>query len=281
MWVSPELSGRALLVADDDEDNAELLAFIVRGAGAETRIAHSAAGVLNLVATGWEPDALLLDIGLPDMDGYALLQELRKKPLLSRVPAVAISGHVGSGDKSRAADAGFAVHVAKPYDGEAVVHLVAKLTSTPPDARIADDVRTALATGGVHAALALLNKGTSYRFTGVYCFEGNTLRSVSLFDRNNPSTRLGEDAPLRETYCSIVARERVPFVTADTMADARLVHHPARLTVRSYCGVLLRNADSTPFGSLCHFDVVPVVPPGDALALLEGAGPIIAAVVAG
>ena len=280
MWVSPELSGRALLVADDDEDNAELLAFIVSGAGAETRIAHSAAGALELVATGWEPDALLLDIGLPDMDGYGLLRELRRQPTLGRVPAVAISGHVGSGDKVRAADAGFAVHVSKPYDGEAVVHLVARLTSARSETPVADDIRAALALGGVHAALALLNKSASYRFTGVYSFDGDTLRNVSLFDRENPAALVGDDAPLQDTYCSIVGRARAPFVSANTTTDPRLLAHLARLSVQSYCGVLLRNADSTPFGSLCHFDVVPVDAPRDALDLLERAAPVIAAMVA-
>jgi CheY-like chemotaxis protein len=269
-----------LLVADDDADNAELLAFIVRGAGAETRISTCGADALSLLAAGWSPDALLLDISLPDMDGYDLLREIRRVPALGRVPAVAISGHVGSDDKDRAVDAGFAVHVSKPYDGEAVVHLVAKLTASQPEAPGADDVRSAVAGGGIHAALAFLNKGTSYRFTGVYCFEGKTLRNVSLFDRANPSALVGDDAPMHETYCSLVMRERTPFVSADTTVDARLASHPARLSVKAYCGVLLRNADSTPFGSLCHFDVVPVDPPRGAIDLLEGAAPIIAALVA-
>jgi hypothetical protein len=51
--------------------------------------------------------------------------------------------------------------------------------------------------------------------------------------------------------------------------------------VQSYCGVLLRNADSTPFGSLCHFDLVPVQPADGTLELLAAVGPLIAAVVAG
>jgi CheY-like chemotaxis protein len=269
-----------VLVADDDRDNAELLALIIESAGAETRMATSAAEVLELIATGWKPDALLLDIGLPDVDGYALLHEIRKTVTLSKVPAVAITGYVYESDKLRAAEAGFAVHVSKPYDGEAVVHLVAELTSAKSETLIAHDVQGVLATGGVHAALAFLNERTLHRFTGVYRFDGITLRNVSLFDRINPSALKGDDAPMRETYCSIVGRERAPFVTADTETDARLVEHPARLNVQSYCGVLLRNADSTPFGSLCHFDLAPVEPPGDVLDILEEAGPLIAEVVA-
>jgi CheY-like chemotaxis protein len=279
--VSDELSGRSVLVADDDEDNAELLAVIVQGAGAQARMAGSASAVLALIADGWRPDAFLLDIGLPDMDGYELLEEIRKDPALSVIPAVAISGYATERDKARAAECGFAVHVSKPYDGEAVVHLVAKLTSPKPEAPTARRVREALASGGVHAALAFLNKHASHRFTGLYRFDGDTLRSLSLFDREDPSALVGDDAPMSETYCAVVARERAPFVTADATVDPRLVEHPSRLSVRSYCGVLLRNSDSTPFGSLCHFDAAPVAAPGDeTLDLLEGAAPIIAALLA-
>lgn len=266
-----------MLVADDDPDNAELLAFILADAGADIRTAHSASEVLELVGSGWKPDVALLDIGLPDMDGYRLLREIRNVPGLGGVPAVAVTGHAYERDRTKAVEAGFTVHVTKPYDGEAVVHLVAAL-ATPrpqPGRRIIDDVRSALAKGGVHAALAVLNKGTDHRFTGVYRFDGEMLRNVCLFDRQNPTSVVGDDAPLRETYCSIVGRGRVSFVSANTVDDARLTEHPARLSVQSYCGVLLRNADATPFGSLCHFDLLPVEPLDDALDLLEGVAPLI------
>ena len=276
-----ELSGRTLLVADDDQDNAELLTLVVEGAGARVRMVTSAAAALEVVSAPWGPDALLLDIGLPDLDGYALLREIRKVPGLSRVPAVAVSGYTSAGHKKRAAEAGFAVHVSKPYDPEAVVHLVAKLTSPTPGGPVAQAFREVLGDAGLHAALAFLNKRTAHRFTAVYRFDGDTLRNVALFDCEHPATLRGDDHRLGETYCAIVRRERMPFVTANATIDARLVEHPARLRLQSYCGVLLRNADSTPFGSLCHFDPIPVDPTDEVLELLEGAAPLIAALVAG
>jgi len=277
--VTDVLTGKSILVADDDQDNAELMAFLLEQAGAKTRIAVSASKALEILASGWTPDVVALDIGMPEMDGYDLLREIRRAPATSKVPALAVTGYGYERDKAKAAAAGFTVHVVKPYDGEALVHLVASLTSPRPEAPIAAELRGALS-ASLHAALALLNARSRHRFTGVYRFDGPTLRNVALFDRDHPASQAGDDAPMNETYCSIVGRDRAPFVTADTTMDSRLVDHPARLTVQSYCGVLLRNEDSTPFGSLCHFDLAPVEASNEVLVALLDAAPLIGAAVA-
>jgi CheY-like chemotaxis protein len=127
--VSGSLSGRLVLVADDNVDNAELLAVVLANAGAEVRTAATAREVLDLVGEAWTPDAILLDISLPDMTGYELLGAIRSTAPWQSIPAVAVTGHAYESDKDRATAAGFAAHIAKPFDGEAVVILIEKLVA--------------------------------------------------------------------------------------------------------------------------------------------------------
>lgn len=130
-----------------------------------------------------------------------------------------------------------------------------------------------LETEGVRAALRFLNSRAPHRFTGVYRPEPPVLRSVLLFDRENPGLLAGTDAPLRETYCSVVAGTGAPFATADSDEDERVSGHPAGDTVRAYSGVPLRDASGATLGTLCHFDVVPRPIPEDELALMQELAP--------
>jgi hypothetical protein len=126
---------------------------------------------------------------------------------------------------------------------------------------------------GIHAALAVLNARTTHRFTGVYGLEPPMLRSVRLYDRENPQLQVGADAPLHETYCSITGATAAPFAAADTGADERLTEHPARETTLSYCGVPLLDEAGAALGTLCHFDLVPQ--PVPEAAVLEAAAPLL------
>jgi CheY-like chemotaxis protein len=132
------LAGRAVLVADDDTDGIELLAEVLRLAGADVRLARTAPEALGLLDGTWSPDAMVLDIGLPKVDGYDLLRSIRAMPALSEVPAVAVSAYAFENDKRQATAAGFQMHLDKPYDVEALIDIVAKLTDgkrSPPRPR--------------------------------------------------------------------------------------------------------------------------------------------------
>lgn len=120
-----------------------------------------------------------------------------------------------------------------------------------------EEIDHAMAKRGVHGVLALLNARSPHRFTGIYRFDPPTLRSLHLYDRNNPSLEVGEDTPMRETYCSIVGEQEAAFAVADAMDSARLSEHPARESVRSYQGIPLVNSSNVVVGTLCHFDIVP------------------------
>ena len=106
---------------------------------------------------------------------------------------------------------------------------------------------------GVHAALGYLNHRTPHRYTAVYRFDGDVLRSEALFDRNVADVRQGTDAPLATTYCSLVGRSEAPVDILDAAVDpqARGIETP----VISYCGALIRDGQGIAFGTLCHYDL--------------------------
>jgi len=111
---------------------------------------------------------------------------------------------------------------------------------------------TLLQQQGVHAALEYLNHRTPHRYTGLFRFNGDVLHSEALFDRNQPNVQQGFDAPLATTYCALVGIQQVPLHIIDATQDPRgLVHSP---TI-SYCGVLIRDAQGHPYGTLCHYDL--------------------------
>ena len=280
--MSKALADTSLLMVEDDPDGLALLEFVVELAGATVRSATNARDALATLAT-FKPDVMLLDISLPEMDGYELLKTIRRDPAMRNVPALAVTAHAYERDKQRAAEAGFSIHVSKPFDAEALVYLVATLKpkvaalEDPPALR---DLQAVLAAQGVRESLEFLNRRTPYRFTGLYRFDGVTRRNVDLFDRLDPKAARGETTPLRQTFCSIVEVSRQPVVVADASTDPRTVEQPARARVQSYCGVVLRRLDGTPFGSLCHFDLVPTPPTPGAVDMLLHAAPLLSAAIA-
>lgn len=117
------LDGTAVLVADDDPDNLEMLAYIMSAEGATVRTASNAREAMELLPD-WKPDVLLLDIEMPVTDGYELLSAIRNRADLRNVPAVAVTGLGYPSDKDRAFEAGFDAHMTKPFDGAALVELI-------------------------------------------------------------------------------------------------------------------------------------------------------------
>ena len=117
--------------------------------------------------------------------------------------------------------------------------------------------RETLKEEGIQAALKFINSRSHHRFTSIYRFDGSTLRNLYLYDRANPDFGLFPDAPLGESYCSIVNETAAAFATYDSSCDPRVVNHPKRELILSYCGIPLIRGDGTLFGTLCHFDFLP------------------------
>lgn len=104
-----------ILVVDDNEDAAQTLADLLTLYGHEVRTAHTGAAAL-LLAQAFLPQMMFLDIGLPDMDGYAVATQVRAMPALSGVRLAALTGYGREEDKQRASQAGFDDHFVKPLD---------------------------------------------------------------------------------------------------------------------------------------------------------------------
>jgi CheY-like chemotaxis protein len=103
-----------VLVVDDSVDSAETIAELVRIWGHEVCIAHDGEHALR-AARETRPDVVLLDIGLPGMDGYAVAAQLRAEGLVGRL-LVAITGYSELEDRERMKDAGFDRHLVKPVE---------------------------------------------------------------------------------------------------------------------------------------------------------------------
>lgn len=111
--------------------------------------------------------------------------------------------------------------------------------------------------GDVYDLLAYLNRLTDHRFTGIYRFEPGWVVSVTLFDRENPRSRIGADVKMKESYCWLTGLGGPTYIIEDACSDPRLGGHAARESVRAYIAVLLRDKSERPWGTLCHFDFEP------------------------
>jgi signal transduction histidine kinase/ActR/RegA family two-component response regulator len=117
-----------VLAVDDEEDALELVRMVLERGGAEVEIASSASGAVAALAGEWWPDVLLLDIGMPNEDGYQLLgriRELERERGLATTPAIAFTAYAGESDRERAHAAGFQLHLPKPVDPTQLTSAVA------------------------------------------------------------------------------------------------------------------------------------------------------------
>ncbi len=135
-------------------------------------------------------------------------------------------------------------------------------------------VTEALRSGRLHVALALLNARTVHRFTGVYRYDGATLRNVALFDRFAPDVERGEDAPMVATFCAIVPTVGDSLEVTDGRTDSRFPWMQDNAVVY-YCGVQIRDHAGTPVGTLCHFDLQRCETPSSELPLMGAAAPLL------
>ena len=108
-------AGDRLLLVDDNEDAATLLADSLRALGHVVEVAHDGPSALALVQR-FKPAVALLDLGLPVMDGFELGERLRADPELGRIVLIAVTGYAQELDRRRSAAAGFDGHMAKPID---------------------------------------------------------------------------------------------------------------------------------------------------------------------
>ena len=112
-----------MLVVDDTEDSVEMLRQLLEGEGAEVAMALDGSGALKLAASA-QFDLVISDISMPEMDGYELIQRLRREPQYAATPAFALTGFGRDEDVARALAAGFTHQLTKPLDFPALVRLI-------------------------------------------------------------------------------------------------------------------------------------------------------------
>jgi CheY-like chemotaxis protein len=106
-------SPKRILVVDDNADAAESIAMLLQLSGHETRVVYGGTEALEL-CRGYTPDVIVLDIGLPGMDGYEVIHRLRETGYAGR--AIALSGYGQPEDRQKSAIAGFDAHFVKPVE---------------------------------------------------------------------------------------------------------------------------------------------------------------------
>ncbi len=117
--------GRSVLVVDDNVDAADSLAMMLQIYGHRVRTAFDGEGALSAVRAE-RPDAVVLDIGLPQMDGYEVARRLRAEPGGERILLIALTGYGQAGDRQKAMGVGFDHHLVKPVDPAALQRLLAE-----------------------------------------------------------------------------------------------------------------------------------------------------------
>jgi CheY-like chemotaxis protein len=111
---------------DDNVDAAQGLALLLRAEGHKVRTAHDGPTALT-AAREFRPEAVLLDIGMPRMDGYEVARRLRQECGLEKVVLAAMTGYGQAADRHRSSEAGFDLHLVKPVDPDVLHGLLARL----------------------------------------------------------------------------------------------------------------------------------------------------------
>jgi CheY-like chemotaxis protein len=118
-----------VLVVDDNPDAAESLALVLGRAGHAVRVAGDGLAALD-AAREARPDVVLLDLGMPGMNGFEAARRLREDPAARPALLVAVTGWASDDDRRRTQAAGFAHHLTKPADPEQVLALVGEFAAS-------------------------------------------------------------------------------------------------------------------------------------------------------
>ena len=119
-------SSQRILVVDDNRDGADSLSEMLKIMGNDTRTAYDGQEGVD-VAGAFRPDVLLLDIGLPKLNGYEACRRIREQPWGKDVVLIAVTGWGQDDDRRRSQEAGFDHHMVKPVDPQALIKMLAGL----------------------------------------------------------------------------------------------------------------------------------------------------------
>jgi CheY-like chemotaxis protein len=104
-----------ILIVEDNEDNQDLMRFLLERAGYEVTTVEN--GVDGIEAARRDlPDIILMDLSLPELDGWSAAREIKADPILAKIPLIAVTAHTLAGDRRKALEAGFDTYIAKPIN---------------------------------------------------------------------------------------------------------------------------------------------------------------------
>lgn len=136
-------------------------------------------------------------------------------------------------------------------------------------------IKAVLRARDLRGAVMFLNSLTTHRFTSLYRFDGDMLRNVVFFDRENPAQDTCYDLPVSASYCVFVRDGAHTVTIDDAHRDASVGDHPKRPHIRAYCGVPMLDEQGRLFGTICHFDFVPRAISEVNVALMEAIAPLL------
>jgi CheY-like chemotaxis protein len=117
------LKPKSILIVDDNVDAAESLGELLKVSGHSVHVSFDGATAVE-TAGNLHPDVVILDIGMPRMNGYEVARSLRLDATLSNTLLVAVTGYAQEKDRDRAQESGFDYHFAKPIDISRLVHIL-------------------------------------------------------------------------------------------------------------------------------------------------------------
>ena len=115
-----------ILIAEDYDDNRELLRLLLAGANYEVREARNGSECLKLAYTDPPPDLIMVDLSMPVLDGWEVFRQLKANSSTANIPCVAVTAHTDR-DRIRALQSGFSDFVGKPFRTEELLMTVARL----------------------------------------------------------------------------------------------------------------------------------------------------------
>ena len=124
---SPAHSPLRILLVEDNDDTAWSMAALLGRHGYEIEVTKDGPSALQVSAT-YQPDVVLLDIGMPEMDGWQLARQIRQQQNGRQPVLIAVTGYATTADRQRSQEAGINLHFAKPADPKELLEVLAKLS---------------------------------------------------------------------------------------------------------------------------------------------------------
>jgi CheY-like chemotaxis protein len=121
---------KTILIAEDNPTNRELLRELLETRGYTVAEAYDGNEALAMVEQA-QPDLLLMDIGMPVMDGFAVVRKLRENPRFTSLPVVAVTAYAMQGDREKILDSGFDGYLSKPINSGLLIQELSRLLAHP------------------------------------------------------------------------------------------------------------------------------------------------------